>query len=86
MHDYYGSRFFGENKVILLSKDENKILDLLLINKKAISYEKICKTLYEKELNKRLKQCVICKINRLRKKLKNEVEIKSIRGYGIVLS
>ena len=83
MHDYDNFRYIGTQKTIDLSKKENELLKILIENKGSIVLtEKLLNILYEKTLSIRaLKQL----IHRLRKKLKDEITIKTRPkfGYGI---
>lgn len=80
MHDYDNFRYIGTQKTIDLSKKENELLKILIENKGSIVLtEKLLNILYEKTLSIRaLKQLV----HRLRKKLKDEIAIKTRPGFG----
>ena len=80
MHDYDNFRYIGTQKTINLSKKENELLKILIENKGSIVLtEKLLNILYEKTLSIRaLKQLV----HRLRKKLKDEIAIKTRPGFG----
>lgn len=84
MHDYEGFKFIGSNEIILLNAEENKILRLLL-KKKAVSYEDIQHIVSNTELDKYSKKAIVLRIYRLRQKLKDDVKIRAIRGYGYIV-
>lgn len=83
MHDYDNYKYIGTQKIIDLSKKENELLRILIENKGSIVLvDNLLNELYSKTLSIRaLKQLV----HRLRKKLKNEITIKTRPkfGYGI---
>lgn len=83
MHDYDNYRYIGTKKIIDLSKRENELLKILIENKgNIIRIDKLTNELYGKYGSiKALTQL----IHRLRKKLKNEITIRTRPrfGYGI---
>lgn len=83
MHDYDNYKYIGTQKIIDLSKKENELLRILIENKGSIVLvDNLLNELYSKTLSIRaLEQLVY----RLRKKLKNEITIKTRPkfGYGI---
>lgn len=82
MHDEDNYIFIGTNKTIPLTIRENKILKILIENKgKVVTYQQLCKLIY-RETDYYIKQCILNKMFKLRKKLKGEVEILTIRGVG----
>lgn len=82
MHDEDNHIFIGTNRIIDLTVKENKILSLLIHNKgKVVTYEQLCKLIYN-DMDYYLKQCMSNKVFKLRKKLKGEVEILTIREIG----
>lgn len=83
MHDFENSIYYCKNRLIKLTKTENRMLDLLLKNKgKVVSYNIISKHLYNSKNYKQFKNAIIITILRLRNKLKDEVEIISKRSVG----
>ena len=83
MHDYDNYKYIGTKKIIELSKKENELLKILIENKGSIVLtENLLNTLYEKTLSARALEQLV---HRLRKKLKNEITIKTRPkfGYGI---
>lgn len=82
MHDEDNYTFIGKNKTIDLTVKENKILHLLIQNKgEVVTKEQLCRLLYN-DIDYYLEECMKIKIFGLRKKLKGEVEIVTIRGVG----
>lgn len=82
MHDEDNYIYVGTDKIIDLTLKENKILSLLIQNKgKVVTHEQLCKLIYN-DMDYYLKECMINKVFGLRKKLKGEVEILTIRGVG----
>lgn len=83
MHDYDNYKYIGTQKIIDLSKKENELLRILIENKGSIVLvDNLLNELYSKTLSIRaLEQLVY----RLRKKLKDEITIKTRPkfGYGI---
>ena len=83
MHDFENSNYYCKNRLIKLTKTENRMLDLLLKNKgKVVNYNMISKYLYNSKNYKQFKNAIIITILRLRNKLKDEVEIISKRSVG----
>lgn len=83
MHDFENSIYYCKNRLIKLTKTENRMLDLLLKNKgKVVNYNMISKYLYNSKNYKQFKNAIIITILRLRNKLKDEVEIISKRSVG----
>ena len=80
MHDYDNSKYIGTQKIIDLSKKENELLKILIENKGSIVFiDTLLINLFSKSLSVRaLDQLVY----RLRKKLKDEVTIKTRPGFG----
>lgn len=86
MHDEDNYVFITKNQKIDLTVKENKILKLLIQNKgRVVTHEKLCKLLYN-DMDDYLKMCTINKIYRLRKKLKDEVKIITVREVGYKIS
>ena len=80
MHDYDNYKYIGTKKIIELSKKENELLKILIENKGSIVLvDNLLNELYSKTLSIRaLEQLVY----RLRKKLKDEVTIRTKAGFG----
>lgn len=80
MHDYDNYRYIGTKKIIELSKKENALLKILIENKgSVVLIDNLLNELYSKTLSIRaLEQLVY----RLRKKLKDEITIKTRPGFG----
>lgn len=86
MHDTENFRFIGKNKIIHLTINENRLLDLLIQNKgKVATYEKICEILYNSKIDESFKLGIYVFISRLRKKLKGEVEIIARCQFGYII-
>lgn len=82
MHDEDNFRYIGK-KVIRLTRSENIILGLLMKNKGNITkYEEISKALGYEKLDESVKKSIIILMCRLRKKLKKELKITTIRTAG----
>ena len=80
MHDYDNFRYIGTQKTIDLSKKENELLKILIENKGSIVLtEKLLNILYEKTLSIRALEQLV---HRLRKKLKDEITIRTRPGFG----
>ena len=83
MHDYDNLRYIGNGKIIKLSEKENELLKILIENKgRVVSKDFLLKILYEDILSNR---ALLRLINRLRKKLKNEVVIKNKQCVGYMI-
>lgn len=80
MHDYDNFRYVGTEKIIELSKKENELLKILIENKGSIVL--IDEILFKLYKNKSLVNALEQLIWRLRKKLKNEITIRTRRGFG----
>lgn len=83
MHDENNFRYIGNNEVIELTVNENSILKLFIKNKDNITtFDEIAQAVYECNsdivINIKINQAVC----RLRRKLKNEIQIYSKRGFG----
>lgn len=74
-------RYIGKTKTIQLTKSEVIVLKTILNNKNQVtSYAMLEEKLYGKSIEKRERIIII--INRLRKKLKGELEIKTKNQIG----
>ena len=82
MYDYENFRYITQNKnIIMLSKNENKVLKLLMdANGKIITNEKISYALYNIPLDSNIHSCIRSLMRILRKKL--GITIKNKRGVG----
>lgn len=83
MHDYDNYKYIGTQKIIDLSKKENELLRILIENKGSIVLvDNLLNELYSKTLSIRALEQLV---HRLRKKLKDEITIKTRPkfGYGI---
>ena len=82
MHDEDNYVFVGKNGAIDLTVKENKILQLLIKNKGyVVTHEQICRAIYG-DMDHCYDLCMKQKICKLRKKLKNEVEIITVNQIG----
>lgn len=82
MHDEDNYIYVGVNKKIYLTVKENKILSMLIRNKgNVVTYEQLCRLIYN-DMDYYFKECIRNKVFYLRKKLKGELEILTIRGIG----
>ena len=84
MHDFENRRYLDKGKIILLSKQENIILGLLIENKKNItSYKEISIAIYNQNLQGRNYENIVRLVSRLRQKLKEFLNIynKYKEGY-----
>ena len=86
MYDDENSRFYGEKRIIELTKKENIILNELIKNKgKIVTLKRLCKLCYLDNLDNCYANSILQCISRLREKLKGEVYIDNIykKGYRI---
>ena len=84
MHDFENRRYADKGKIVLLSKQENIILALLIENKKNItSYKEISMAIYKQKLQGRNYENITRLLSRLRQKLKGLLNIynKYKEGY-----
>lgn len=84
MHDFENRRYADKGKIVLLSKQENIILALLIENKKNItSYKEISIAIYNQKLQGRNYENIVRLVSRLRRKLKELLNIynKYKEGY-----
>lgn len=80
MHDYDNYRYIGTQKIIELSKKENELLKILIENKGNIVHiDILLNHLYKESLSIRALDQLV---HRLRKKLKDEITIKTRHGFG----
>lgn len=86
MHDEQNFRFASKDKVINLTVNQNRALELLIRNKNSIvTYEQLCHQLYREKPDKYLKLCIQNTICKLRTKLKGELEIITRNSIGYIL-
>lgn len=84
MHDFEKRIFYDNGQSVLLSKQENIILALLIENKKNItSYEEISICIYNQKLQGRNYYNIVRTVSRLRLKLKGLLNIynRYEKGY-----
>lgn len=80
MHDYDNYKYIGTQKIIELSKKENELLKILIENKGSIVLvDNLLNELYSKTLSIRALEQLV---HRLRKKLKDEITIRTRPGFG----
>lgn len=80
MHDYDNFRYIGTQKIIELSNKENELLKILIENKGSIVL--IDQILFELYRDTSLVNALEQLVYRLRKKLKDEVTIRTKHGFG----
>lgn len=81
-----GYVFITNNKSIQLTLVDTKILSLLLRNKgTVIKYEYICKEIFNSKVDKYYLASIMSRICRLRKKLKEEINIETKYNIGYVI-
>ena len=86
MHDCYNAIFYGKDRIIDLTQTENIILDILLNPKRhLITFGELCDRLYKADEDTSFKRCIRRQICSLNEKLKNEIKILNVRGYGYVI-
>lgn len=87
MHDDEYGRYITKYGYINLSIKENLALKVLLKNRgRVVSYEELSNALYRESLNEEHHYCIRNFVNRLRKKLKGEVEIKIKCSIGYYIN
>lgn len=83
MHDEDRGIYIGNKRIIVLTVNENKILSLLIKNKRTpVTYDEISRAIYSCDIDKCLKNCISRTIYDLRKKFQNEFRIYNVKGWG----
>ena len=76
--------YFGHDQIIFLNESEFEILKLLIENKtRVVTMKELVSAIYEDvEMDMYIKACIRERIHFLRKKIKGEFEISTVRGVG----
>lgn len=83
MHDEDNCCFYYKDSCIKLGKIESKILSAIISHKNSyVSFQDLYNAIYDYEYDKYLANCVRAAITRLRKKMKDVIEIKNKKGKG----
>ena len=85
MLDERNFRFYGKNKIIELSVNETYFLSLLINKNRFVSFEEIAYELFDLSDDKYVRNRIRVFVSRLKAKLKDEVVIKSKRGFGYII-